>query len=607
MTASLWAPGTQLASVNAAFSLKHQYYTAINAQVLFNITAFQYAPNTGSLLIFKNGLALQSGVDFQETSATAFTLAVGATVGDSITALGFVGIIGSLGTLAAATFSQNTTYLAGTAGGRFKERVSVEDAPFNAVPGLGGDATTAIQAAATFANAARRPLYFPSPVYIVKDQILIDVSCVGWKVYGSGNGGAAGTGYGTKVQFDPTVGDINKAVFKFTGASCATLDFEDMEIDANSKAGMCINQGAPQVLTTGNKLFQYTNLELKAPMRAGIVIGDATWDGGTGDYVNTTHDADAFMNTLTHVHVTPMATTLYGAVVNVLNNAYQTTFRDFVVEGTLAQMAGMINAIRSKAGNNTHCENCYSSRMPNQAANVAVFGQNAGSMKIIGGGSEEGRVLYRSGVATEFNNTFLKGFDVNDSHNMDSTAPKYSIYNTTGSPITVEDCHLHTGAFFRKVYNVPGTPLVWRNNSVADTITFEGAAPSDSFIPVPFDAANFGGTGAMTWVLTAPDQTTYEVSMDGYLMKLNFCLFNTTIAGVVDTQLKIKIPFGRTALERVMVPFKWFNNAVEGVGVAEVDAGDSWIYLYKTRFSATNYVAEVNLCAVVGTIEFTWR
>ena len=86
------------------------------------------------------------------------------------------------------TFSHNDTPPAGTAGARFKERVSVKDAPFNAKgDGVTND-TAAIQAAIDFVEAAGGgTVYLPAGNYIVnKNTLLHDQSGISFSLCGDG-------------------------------------------------------------------------------------------------------------------------------------------------------------------------------------------------------------------------------------------------------------------------------------------------------------------------------------------------------------------------------------------------------------------------------------
>lgn len=97
MTASVWTPyGASLPVAAAASTLMPQVFTATIAQTLFTLTAFNYTPATGSLLVFINGVAQIPGTDFTETSVTSFTLNAGLVVGDIVLAFGFIGITATL-------------------------------------------------------------------------------------------------------------------------------------------------------------------------------------------------------------------------------------------------------------------------------------------------------------------------------------------------------------------------------------------------------------------------------------------------------------------------------------------------------------------------------
>jgi len=91
--ATVWNPGST-PLVNSDGTVKRQYFVATAAQSVFNLTAFAYALSTESLQIYKNGLALRLGLDFNETSTSSFTLTTPATAGDIIIAIGYVGITG---------------------------------------------------------------------------------------------------------------------------------------------------------------------------------------------------------------------------------------------------------------------------------------------------------------------------------------------------------------------------------------------------------------------------------------------------------------------------------------------------------------------------------
>lgn len=85
---SLFGGGAAV-SVNASGTLVPETFIPANGQVLFNLTAFNYTPNTNSLLVFINGQKQIFGVDFLESSSSTFTLTSPVTSSDSVEVIGF--------------------------------------------------------------------------------------------------------------------------------------------------------------------------------------------------------------------------------------------------------------------------------------------------------------------------------------------------------------------------------------------------------------------------------------------------------------------------------------------------------------------------------------
>ncbi len=93
--ANIWQPRTIL-SASADSKRVTQSFVATAGQLAFTITDFAYALNTGSLEVFHNGLALSPVVGFSEVSGTAFNISVAAVAGDTVLAVGYVAITGSV-------------------------------------------------------------------------------------------------------------------------------------------------------------------------------------------------------------------------------------------------------------------------------------------------------------------------------------------------------------------------------------------------------------------------------------------------------------------------------------------------------------------------------
>ena len=90
MGGNIWSP-TVKPTANTDGTFVPQVFDATASQTLFTLTAFAYEPGTHSLLVYKNGLILELGVDYTETSRTSFTLLSAATLHDNVLAQGFIG------------------------------------------------------------------------------------------------------------------------------------------------------------------------------------------------------------------------------------------------------------------------------------------------------------------------------------------------------------------------------------------------------------------------------------------------------------------------------------------------------------------------------------
>lgn len=108
MTANVWNPGQGAIPVaQSAQTMLSQAFTAIAAQTLFNLTSYNYTPNTSSLLVAINGVMQIPGVDFTETSVSSFTTTSPLLAGDIVLALGFVGITATNASLTAIANTAN--------------------------------------------------------------------------------------------------------------------------------------------------------------------------------------------------------------------------------------------------------------------------------------------------------------------------------------------------------------------------------------------------------------------------------------------------------------------------------------------------------------------
>jgi hypothetical protein len=116
MTASVWNPGGSVipSTANADNSYISQAFTGTAGQTVFVLTNFQYAPATGSLFVFINGVKQRLTTDFTETSSTVVTLVSGVVVGDIVEIVGLVGTSGATNAAASAAIAEAAALAADT-------------------------------------------------------------------------------------------------------------------------------------------------------------------------------------------------------------------------------------------------------------------------------------------------------------------------------------------------------------------------------------------------------------------------------------------------------------------------------------------------------------
>ena len=158
---------------SSAGSTYQQVITAIAGQTVFNLSR-TYIPGTNNLFIYRNGLRLIVGQDYNETGYSQVTLTAGADNGDE-----FVFDIGYNYDSAASVDAQDVTYKLPAVDSVFTnveaklaETVSVKD--FGAVGDGTTDDTAAIQAAIDSLPAAGGGLYFPTGTYLVASQVTLN-------------------------------------------------------------------------------------------------------------------------------------------------------------------------------------------------------------------------------------------------------------------------------------------------------------------------------------------------------------------------------------------------------------------------------------------------
>lgn len=157
-----------------------QSFSGTAGQTTFNLTAFTYTPNTGSIQVYINGTLQNSGRDYSETSNSSFVLSEGVLAGD------FVDVIG----LPQTTTTANTAGSVILAGSYtlsqyiLDQGVNVKAPPYLAQGnGVADDTASFKLAIATGAGAdfgyGQIPfaVIIPSGTYVINQNITLPVNC----------------------------------------------------------------------------------------------------------------------------------------------------------------------------------------------------------------------------------------------------------------------------------------------------------------------------------------------------------------------------------------------------------------------------------------------
>jgi hypothetical protein len=157
-----------------------------------------------------------------------------------------------------------------------------------------------------------------------------------------------------------------------------------------------------------------------------------------------------------------------------------------------------------------------------------------------------------------------------------------------------------------KVLDISSTGLGVTGSVTASTGLYErGRTPAVGEWTTPaFEAGNFSANGSMTWTVEAGDVVTYQYTVIGKTMTLNFFIASTVIGGTINNTLKIAIPGGYAAAKRSIGSGIFYDDGAWSTTSLVLDtaaAGETVINLFK-GFAAPNWTA--GDAAVVGSITF---
>lgn len=194
--------------------------TATAGQTVFTLTSATYTPNSGSILVYRNGLLLTPGTDYAQTNSSTITLTSGATVGDELVI--FCGRVANDSTVYQLAASGS---VARGVAAKLGETVSVKD--FGAAGDGTTNDTTAIQAAITAVSSTGGVVYFPAGTYAITGTL---------NVQGSGVALVGANANATKLVFNNGSSD---SIYLQGLSAPGTYDCQvrDMTLDHSSKTG----------------------------------------------------------------------------------------------------------------------------------------------------------------------------------------------------------------------------------------------------------------------------------------------------------------------------------------------------------------------------------
>ena len=132
----------------------------------------------------------------------------------------------------------------------------------------------------------------------------------------------------------------------------------------------------------------------------------------------------------------------------------------------------------------------------------------------------------------------------------------------------------------------------------------EGRPQNEGFFSSPaFEPKDFAGSGSMQWLVAPQNVITYQASVVGSTMTINFYIADSKTAGVAGMALKIAIPAGHVPAARVRTPCTINNNGSSGVGMCEVVPGDRHVSVFVDQTASTDWTPSTKT-AVGGSITF---
>jgi hypothetical protein len=181
-----------------------------------------------------------------------------------------------------------------------------------------------------------------------------------------------------------------------------------------------------------------------------------------------------------------------------------------------------------------------------------------------------------------------------------SEPAKGTFTNSLGAPGKSSCACINNGVNAGSIDLVTNEPTMgWIDG---DLVCLSNYDPGRLWVSPAFDAGFYTASAGMTWTLAAGDVATLAYKAVDKSMTLAFVLDSTTVGGVVDYVLKIRIPNGKVATKGMMAKVRATDNGNAVDAWCYVSAGGTTVDIQKEDL--TKWTASANATSVQGQIVF---
>jgi hypothetical protein len=154
---------------------------------------------------------------------------------------------------------------------------------------------------------------------------------------------------------------------------------------------------------------------------------------------------------------------------------------------------------------------------------------------------------------------------------------------------------------FTGVPTAPTAAAGTNTTQLATTAFVTTASAPPAWVAVPYNAANFVGTGGMTWTVDSADQVRFSYLLSGKTITVSFWFNSTSLTGTATNEIRITIPAGKVSAA-YSAGIVWINNPGSLAGVINAPGGQTYLQIYKIDQSA--FTLATNTFLLSGTFTF---